>query len=245
MTISKYKKEYVIRTYECDKHENLRLLTLMNILQDSADCSADQLGVGYDFCVAHGLAWVAANYHIKVLRMPKIHEHITIQTWPSEEKKLGAIRDYEMFDEKGKLIIQASTQWVLINFETKRPQALRANLPMYDVLPEKADPYEFTKIPPVESPEFEKSFAVRFDDIDTNNHVNNAVYSLWLSESLPYEFRDNHEIAEMEITFKKEALIGENITILSALQGNKSLHSIVSANDGRELARAVLIWAQI
>lgn len=33
MNIYKIEKEYLIRTYECDRNENLRLLTLMNIFR--------------------------------------------------------------------------------------------------------------------------------------------------------------------------------------------------------------------
>ena len=245
MAVNKYQKQYLVRSYECDKHQNLRLLTLMNILQDSADSSADILGVGYDYCVAHNLAWVAANYHVKILRAPKIHENITIHTWPSEEKKLGAIRDYALFDAEGKLLVQASTQWVLINFVTKRPQSLRDNLPFYDILPEKADNYEFTKLLPPERFDYEKIYAVRFDDIDVNNHVNNAVYPLWMSEAVTTDFRDSHTVAELEIAFKKPAVAGEKVIIKTALNGEQTYHQIFAENDGRELARGQIKWMSV
>ena len=245
MTIQKYSKEYLVRSYECDKHENLRLLTLMNILQDAADSHADLLGLGYEFCSAHNLAWVAANYHVKVIRMPKIHEQLTINTWPSEEKKLGAIRDYCMTDAQGNTLVQASTQWVLINFATKRPVALRDNLPMYQVVSEKADNFEFTRLLVPEQYNFETEFTVRFDDIDVNNHVNNAVYPLWMSESVPAEFRDTHTVSELEIAFKKEVLVGEKIKVSTYLNGNKSFHEITSAVDGRELAKAEFTWKEV
>ena len=245
MTVQKYQKSYFIRSYECDKHQNLRLLTLMNILQDAADSHADLLGVGYEYCVAHGLAWVAANYHVKIHRTPKIHEHITIHTWPSEERKLGAIRDYQIEDDHGNVVLQASTQWVLINFESKRPQLLRANLPLYDVIPEKADSFEYTKLPIPEQFNFSTEFTVRFDDIDVNNHVNNAVYPLWMSEAVPAVFRDTHTVSELEIAFKKEVLVGEKIRVETFLEGLKSFHHIVSVDDGHEIAKAELTWAEV
>ncbi|AMP21087.1 hypothetical protein AZF37_07825 [endosymbiont 'TC1' of Trimyema compressum] len=34
------------------------------------------------------------------------------------------------------------------------------------------------KIQPVETPEMEKKYTVRYSDIDTNGHVNNSVYPL-------------------------------------------------------------------
>lgn len=245
MAVTKYQKEYFIRSYECDKHGNLRLLTLMNILQDAADSHADALGLGYEYCVTRKLAWVAANYHVKIFRAPKIHEPIIITTWPSEERKLSVVRDYEMTDKEGNILVQASTQWVLINIENKRPQAIRANLPEYQVVAEKADNYEFTKINLPENFELNKELDVRFDDIDVNNHVNNAVYPLWVSESVSPEFRDQHAIVELEIAFKKESFLGETIKVATAFDGLKSYHELTSDSDGREVARAFVIWAEI
>ena len=60
MSVIKYTKEYTIRSYECDKHENVRIITLMNILQDIADSNADSMGVGYDFCVKKTYHWILA-----------------------------------------------------------------------------------------------------------------------------------------------------------------------------------------
>lgn len=56
MSIYKIEKEYLIRTYECDKNENLRLLTLMNIFQDVADTHASDMGLGLEYCLSKGLA---------------------------------------------------------------------------------------------------------------------------------------------------------------------------------------------
>ena len=61
MNIYKIEKEYLIRTYECDRNENLRLLTLMNIFQDVADSHASAMGLGLEYCLSKGVAWVGSN----------------------------------------------------------------------------------------------------------------------------------------------------------------------------------------
>ena len=78
--MEKYVKEYNLRTYECDKNGYLRIVTLFNILQDMADSHATDLGLGMEFCLSKGFAWVGANYHIKINRMPQTHENIKIIT---------------------------------------------------------------------------------------------------------------------------------------------------------------------
>lgn len=242
-TVYKYEKEYVIRTYECDKNSDLRLLTLMNIFQDSADGHAADMELGLEFCLAHGLAWVGSNYHIMINRLPKMHEKIKVITWPAVEKKLGAVRDFTVLSEKGETLIRAASQWVLINFEKKRPVSLRDNLPEYQVIPERALESDFNKLPEVAQVDRETVFNIRFDDIDLNNHVNNAVYPLWASEAVDLEFRLKHSPAEIEIAFKKEGHYGERIKVLTQMTDDKtSLHSVIALTDDRELARVKIAW---
>lgn len=115
MNIYKIEKEYLIRTYECDRNENLRLLTLMNIFQDVADSHASAMGLGLEYCLSKGFAWVGSNYHLQIARLPKMHEKIKVQSWPAVEKKLGAIREFLVQSENGDTLIKASSQWILID----------------------------------------------------------------------------------------------------------------------------------
>lgn len=240
--MEKYTKEYNLRTYECDKFGYLRIVTLFNILQDIADTHASDLGLGMEYCLSKGLAWVGANYHIKINRMPKIHENIKIITWPSEERKLGAIRDFAVYDNSGNMIITATSQWILIDFARKRPISLKDNLPEYTVINEHTMISNFEKLPQPQKIDFEKNFSIRFDDIDINMHVNNALYPLWASEALDHTFRDEHLISEIEISFKKEGHLGEDINVTTEINQLQTLHSIKSLSDNRELSTIRINW---
>lgn len=241
--VTKYEKEYVIRSYECNKNSVLRIVTLLNIFQDIADEHASKMELGLEYCLSRGLAWVGSNYHIKINRLPKIHEQIKIITWPSEEKKLGAIRDFHVINTSGEDLIRASSQWILINFEKKRPVCLRDNLPEYSAIEERALPTDFPRLPDLEKIDHRREFHVRFDDIDLNQHVNNAVYPLWATESVDPELRLSHSTAELEICFKKEGHYGEQVEALTQMtEPMTSLHSIKSLNDGRELSRIRIKW---
>ena len=245
--IEKFSREYHIRSYECNKYRKLRLVTLMNIFQDMADSHASALGLGMDFCLAHGLTWVGSNYHIKIQRMPQIHENIKIMSWPSEQKTLGAIRDFEVLGADNKQIICAASQWVLLNTSTKRPVLLKEHLPQYAILDEQVMPSNFEKIPEPTHCNLSLDFKVRHDDIDFNGHVNNAIYPLWASEALPLEWLMHKEIAEIEIAFRKEGLFGETVRVITELlsECNISIHKIISTTDERELARVRFNWREI
>lgn len=245
--IEKFSREYHIRSYECNKERKLRLVTLMNIFQDTADSHASALGLGIDFCLAHGVTWVGSNYHIKIQRMPKIHENIKIMSWPSEQKPLGAIRDFDVFDSDNQRIICAASQWVLLDITTKRPVLLKEHLPQYAILAEQVMPSIFEKIPEPARCDLSLDFKVRHDDIDFNGHVNNAVYPLWASEALPLQWLMEKEISEIEIAFRKEGLFGETVRVITELDTSHhlSIHKIISVGDERELARVRFKWQEI
>lgn len=245
MIAQKAKKNYEIRSYECDKHGNLRLLTLMNIFQDIADSNASEMGLGLEFCRARGLAWVGANYHIIIDSFPKLHQKISVLSWPAVEKKLGAYRDFLVLDESGQTMIKASSQWILINFEKKRPVGLRDNLPEYSVIGERAIDTDFPKIEDIQNINYQQEFKIRFDDIDINKHVNNAVYPLWAMETAGDAFRDAHQPQEIEIAFKKEALFGDKVLVESQIANNLSLHKVKSLSDDRELSRIKIKWISL
>ncbi len=241
--VEKYSKTYHVRSYESDKNGDLRLVTLMNIFQDMADTHASVMGLGIDYCLTHGMAWVGANYHLKIERMPKLHEQIIVDTWPAVEKKLGALRDFVVKGADGQEIIWASSQWILIDAKKKRPLALRANLPQYCVVDGRAMKEEFNHH--LETPQrtdFKMQFNVRFDDIDLNNHVNNAVYPLWASEAVPSDFRLGKQICELEVVFKKECHLGEQVVVLSEINERETRHLITAQGDNRELALVRIVW---
>ena len=244
--IERYRKEYTVKSYEVDCHGLLRILTLLNWLQDIATTHADYIGFGFSACQAHNLSWVGSNYVIDIKRLPGMEEHVVIETWPAEEKLWGAIRDFMVYDAEGNPIIQASSQWVLINIDSRRPVVLKKYFPEYKFLPERAVNTDFPKIKQAVG-NFSFEIKVRFDDIDINNHVNNAVYALWASESIDNEYRLHHTIKHLAISFKKEALYGDMVKILTDLDLNASetAHCIYQKDTQTKLAECLIKWRDL
>jgi medium-chain acyl-[acyl-carrier-protein] hydrolase len=244
MQTMKYSKTYTIRSYECDRNNHLRILTLMNIFQDMADDDATERGFGLDFCLQTGRTWMGSNYALEIGRLPNIHETIRIETWPSAKNKLSAYRDFEVFGEDGQSIIKASSQWILIDLARKRPISVADNMPWHQPLEERALATDFPKLPEVLRIDERFKFRVRFDDIDLNRHINNAVYILWATESVDEEFRLAHNPAKISINFRKEGYIGEKIEVLTEQENLSTIHSIrtYDAENVRELARVTIDW---
>ena len=243
MAIRKQVHTYVVKSFECDRKDTLRLLTLLNLFQDISDDSANEIGIGYDYLRSKGKAWVLIAMNVEIDRMPHLREEITLKSWPSDLSALYTEREVEVWSADGQRIIRACSQWVVIDFSSRRPVHLKEWLPEYEPINEKVIlEGRFPKLPAIEHVDYMEQFLVRYDDIDRNNHVNSAIYALWASESLVPEFRLEREPAGIDINFKKEGLFGEKIKVQTQMDGESSLHSIQALSDGRELARVQFRW---
>lgn len=243
MTVRKQVHTYTVKSFECDRKDTLRLLTLLNLLQDIADDSANEIGIGYDYLRTVGKAWVLIAMNVQIDRMPHLQEEITIKSWPSDFNALYSEREFEVWSADGQRIIRACSQWIVIDYESRRPVHLKEWLPLYEPIREKVILEDrFPKLPAVEQADYSERFLVRYDDIDRNDHVNNAIYSLWASESLVPEYRLEHVPASLMVNFRKEGRFGEKILVNTQMDGDASLHSIMAVEDGRELARVRFTW---
>ena len=233
---------HTVKMFECDRKGELQLRRLFNLLQTAADGHADILGCGYGLCLTHGIGWVGANYHLKINRLPKRNESFVLTTWASGRTAVCGIRDFKAIHENGELLFCASSQWALIDLNTKRPVSVAKNLPDYQLHNERMIDTKFPAITFPDLPETEFRYPVRYEEIDLNNHVNNAVYPIWASESVPHDFRLTHDIAEMEIAFKKPAVFDDEISVFTQTDGLTTTHKIASPDRGKEFSRVRILW---
>ncbi|MDR0741440.1 MAG: hypothetical protein LBF28_01560 [Rickettsiales bacterium] len=229
-----------LKTYQTDRFGNIRPLMLMNELQAIADNHAEVLGCGRSYCMAHGVAWVVTHYLVDIIELPREAEELTLITWPSAHDVLKATRDFEIRGADGRLMVRATSQWILIDIEKRRPLKLSDNLPDWDIIPQRAWDRTFEKFPDFENQK-KHEFHCRYDDIDVNQHINNAVYAVWATESVGFDFRNKHKLKGIELNFKKEIISDmPEINVLTLIDGMTSHHKIVS-ND-TENANIVCRW---
>ncbi len=94
----------------------------------------------------------------------------------------------------------------------------------------------------------EKSYTVRYSDIDMHHHVNNTKYIEWVLDHYPFEMHREYHIHTFEINFLAEASHGDEISVHTGPFEDSPpafLHSVFRKGDGRELCRARIIWRRI
>ncbi len=170
-----YRKEWKIRSSEADMHRRMKLSALFTQLQEAAIEHTQQLGAGREKTLDKGLLWVVTQQSVSFARMPGYDETLTILSWPGKTMHLFFPRYWQILDERGDIIIEASSLWGLMDAHTRRltfPEEYGVELP---------DMSDGTSIPlparirAQEAPVVH-SFSVPYSYVDLNGHMNNARY---------------------------------------------------------------------
>lgn len=238
-------KEYEIKFSEINYNNELKETVFLNFLQDAAATNAEDNGFGYSFISKNNWAWFLLKYHLKIYNWPKNPQNLTIKTWPKGISKIYCLRDFEVLDEKGNKIAVASSSWALLDIGTKKlisPKDAFEKIPIEDLT---ALDTKFPKIEPLTQADTTKIFDIEYNDIDINQHVNNANYVDWALETLDFEFRTQNTIREIQIQYKKEIKYGNKVVSEVQFIDNNTttLHSIKNKTNGEELCLIKIIWS--
>lgn len=241
--MDKYEKQYIIKSYECDVQLKLRIRSLFNLFQDMADEHADKMGLGYHYCHERGIGWIGGGYHVEIKKLPTWGDEIRVTTWPSGSTAATGIRDFQVRDGVGNILINATSQWVLVDINRMRPIPVMKHIPSYELLDEHAMVSSFDKISIPEGEAEIISFPVHTDDIDLNAHVNNALYPSWILDTVSDSFSAQHSPSEIRIDFKRPAKRGDIVRIKTYRQALITVHVFGNADDSVEFARVCVRWS--
>lgn len=237
-------KTYPINYHEVDLKNVLKPSALLNFLQDMATINAEMLGFGPSFSFPKNYAWFLIKYRMEFDNYPENLTQMVIKTEARGISKLWANRDFELSTTDGKRLGRMSSQWLLIDLATKKILPMKKVLDFIPEFVSRENELEYNKIKPLEKVDFEKSFEIRYEDIDVNQHVNNANYIVWAFEPLPIEFKLSHKMKSLDILYKKEITYGHNV--LSQIEfdeGNKtSIHVLKNAETEEDLCFLSVKW---
>ena len=241
------RSRFTVHTYEVDAFGQLAVPALTGFLAETAGHHATALGVGIDALVARGLTWVLVRQRIEILRAPRLHEELEVETWPSGVDRLAALRDFRVRGAEGAEVARAISQWYVLDLATRRPRPPLELLDhaRFDIEVPHAVSFTDGKLPPLEHWEREKRFHIRYSDIDRNLHVNNGSYLSWAIEAMPREVWQATRVAALEVQYRAECTLGS--AVLSRVvpaDGGAYAHGIVREEDGKELARLRTRWVE-
>ncbi len=242
---AEYFKRLRVGWHTCDHRGRIRLKSLCDILMEVAWEHAGLLGFGYGQLEKQKLAWILSRLSIQLDTYPLWQEKLTIHTWTSGLNGLFAIRHFELLNSGGQKIGRASTNWLVINIENKRP----ANPSFFNSFSHLFIPGPDGSPGGVEKLNFNqpanelRKYIVRYSDLDFNGHLTTSRYSGILMDSIPFEFLETNEVSIITLNFLKEALAGNALQIYTDNDFSEFVMHNNSSN--KEITRAKISWRQV
>ncbi|MBP5661948.1 MAG: hypothetical protein J6X30_02180 [Clostridia bacterium] len=215
-----FTKAYDLRASDFDARCRLKPGALFDLLQDAAGQHAMRLGAGYSDMLKKNLLWVVVRQKVVILRAPEMYETVRVTTWPREAKRLDFQREYRVESENGEEIARGSSQWALIDAQTRRVKLVHGvfDLDRYDETPGLGE--KLTRLPDFEAGE-NVAAAPIYTDLDSNGHVNNTRYADLAYSAVPEQAR--REYKSVQIDFHKEVHLGDTVLLSHYTDGDRTL----------------------
>lgn len=215
---NRFTDHYRVPSYELDPDRRLRISSILKLMQETAGRHLDGDGQTYEAMRKNGIVFLLMHIALRITRLPGYDEHLAISTWFVETRGAHFVREMCFNDAQGVTVIQAQTDWVIVDPDTHR--VLRPNRVPFE-MPRQAGSAAGIQvqkiIPPANTTQI-GSREIRFSDIDCNQHLNNAIYADILMDSLPAGTR-GQDIHEIQLAFLGEAKQGETIAVSGAKTG--------------------------
>ncbi|MBE7706569.1 MAG: hypothetical protein E7Z91_04935 [Cyanobacteria bacterium SIG30] len=235
-------KTYEVKSSDVNFNNELKPNAMFHILEDVAYINAESYGFGFSDVYSKGLAWFVIKYRLKFFEKINSWEEIKVLTWPVISSGITCRRDFKIQKENGKDAMVASSLWVMIDINKKRPIIPYKVLEFPKLTETTAFDADFDKVPTIERIDKTQNIKIMYDDIDLNGHVNNSNYIKWALESLNVEFIKEKSIKGIDIDFKKEATLeNQEVEIQTQIENGYTLHNLKSG-ENIEHATIKIYW---
>ena len=238
----RYTINHEVAYYECDINQNMTFPALLSVAIKASSDQSDELQRGTEYINTLGITWVITKTEVTIDRLPQVGEHINITTVPTEFNRFFCYRSYYVYDEAGEEIVKINMSFVLMDIENRKMSSVDAEL----MAPFESRPikkiHRWPKIEKVEGNQ-KQLYHVRYYDLDSNHHVNNAMYFNWLIDVLGYDFMTQHEASYVNVKFDKEVLYGNDIESYYEIVDGEEVKTRHEIRLGDQLAcEANILW---
>ncbi len=211
--------EYVfpVRFSDCDSTSRLRVSSFFDFMEETAILDAERNGFGIWKMVENGYTTVISRIKLRISHVPSWGEKLRVSTWTkSIYSHKVAIRDYSIRDERGSVIAEATSSWLLVNLRTGRAEDPESAPFLPTLYPERSAISENLELLPLrENPRIALSKTASYSDLDMNRHVNNCRYADWVLDALFLDpaFR-KAGIRSIQMNYLSEVSFGEEIQLV-------------------------------
>lgn len=199
-----------VSSADTDMYMRVKLGGVVNMLIQSAINSAESLGFGFQNLKEQRLFWVLSRLTVEIYQALTWNQEAEVETWPKSVEGLLYTRDFIVRDRQQNIIARATSGWLAIDFNTKKPKIIDGiHAEMFVHLHDK---HGLNKSPEkLSGTSHGESFKVqsKYFDFDLNRHVTSTRYIDWMMDTFSFDFHKTHYPKKLSVNFMKETLPGD------------------------------------
>lgn len=227
-----YTQEFTLEHMHVDCFGRAKLSSLLYFVQEAAGQHSSLLAVGGDMLSHKHLFWAVTRNRMQITRLPRLHETITVETWPMPTTRVAYPRSVVAYDAHHNELFRSISLWVLMDSRTRAM-----------ILPGKSGVVvdgtltgtELTAPHAIATRPMEHTVQrqVHYTLLDQNGHMNNTRYMDWVEDLLPSTFHKQHPVQEFTVCYLNEARETEEIAVGYALTDGPVLTVDATGKSGR------------
>ena len=215
-----YKQEFTISDIHVDRFGRAKPSVLLYFVQEAAGehCSL----LDHEHLAQKHLFWAVTRNRVQITRLPRLHEKITVQTWPMPTTRVAYPRSVVAYDANGEELFRSISLRVLMDGRTRAmilPGKSGVTVDGTLTGTELTVPHALATRPM----ENTVNRRVGYTLLDRNGHMNNTKYLEWAMDLLPGEFHREHPLKEFTVCYLSESREGDRVTLRHGLEGNTLL----------------------
>ena len=199
-----YRLNFEITDLHVDRYGRTKPSMLLYFVQEAAGQHCSLLAVDHETLSHKHLFWAVTRNRVQVTRLPKLHETITVETWPMPTTRVAYPRSVVAYDAGGEELFRSISLWVLMDSRT-RAMVLpgKSGITVDGTLTgtELAVPHAIA----TRTMENTATRTVGYTLLDRNGHMNNTRYMDWVEDLLPSAFHEDHPLQEFTVCYLNEA----------------------------------------
>ncbi len=204
-----YIKEYEFRYGDLDVNNNIRISTVIDVLQDISISHTSSVGYDGAKLAEMKIAWLLEGWRIRFCKPLHGNSPVTVKTGIMSMKACESDRGYEIWQD-GELKIVATADWFPINTERRRIVRISPEFTgAYESVNEADNGLKYERFKPETDTDVVDSRTVELRDLDANNHMNNVKSA----EIALCCLEDASKVTELTIRYRKELVRDEQYYI--------------------------------
>lgn len=212
-----FTKEYLLRYSDIDINGNIKMSSVIDLLQDVSVSHTDAVGLTAEKLKSISCAFLLEGWRIRINEELNPNKAVTVKTGIMSFQRCQSVRKYEIWQD-GICKIIATAVWFPV--DTDKMKIIRApeeTMSAYESVNEEDNNLKYVKLRPEDDAVLNGEMTVEKRDLDTNNHMNN----MKSAEAALSFFPDDFEIGELRVRYCKEIKRNEKIKFFTKRDDEK------------------------